>query len=390
MINQKKKLAFILGGMSSGGPSRSFLNVSSLIDYNKYDVDLILFSKGGVLINEVPSEINIKLVNPRGLFCSFSENKVQFLLWLPVRLLFGVLKKYFLNLFSGDKAKLWSLKRKFIHKDKCFYDLAISYAEGFSAYYLVDKINAQVKIARIPVNYDTISYRKDFDYKYFKQLDYLFSNSIGAKEKLCNHFPSLKPKIHSFFNISSKELIGKLASRDVGFSDDFTGFRIITLANAHKKKGVLLAMQACKRLIDDGFTIKWYWMGGRDKSGFLKILEQLELTEIFVFMPPRPNPFPFLKQADVYVHPSYSEGNSNAVIEAKALCKPIIIGNFHNAPEIIQHKINGLISELNPESLTETIKRLLNSPDLRDSFSEYWKNNFDGNESEMNKLLDLL
>jgi glycosyltransferase involved in cell wall biosynthesis len=390
MINQKKKIAFILGGMSSGGPSRSFLNVSSLIDYNKYDVNLILFSNGGVLIDEVPSEITIELVKPRGLFCSFSENKVQFILWFPIRLLLFVLRKYFLWLFKGDKARLWGVKKIFIHKDKCFYDLAISYVEGAPAYYLSESIKAKVKIARVPVDYNSIKSRATYDIRYFKKMNYLFTITEGTADILKDNFPSLKNRIKTFELITPRKLINNLAANGDGFRDDFNGIRILTLANAHVNKGVILALKACKILVNLNVPVIWYWMGGRDKTNFIEHLEKMDLLNYFFFMSPQVNPFPFLKQADIFVLPSYYEGKSNAINEAKAICKPIVITKFPTSYEIIEHNTNGLISDLNPESLASSIKLLVENQKLRARFSDYWEKNFDGNESEMNKLLDLL
>lgn len=55
----KKKILFIMGGLESGGGERSLINLLQLIDYSVYDVDLILFKERGMLLEQVPKEVNI-------------------------------------------------------------------------------------------------------------------------------------------------------------------------------------------------------------------------------------------------------------------------------------------------------------------------------------------
>ena len=46
-------------GLYSGGAEKSLVNLLNLLDYSKLDVDLLLFKKEGLFMNQVPSEVNI-------------------------------------------------------------------------------------------------------------------------------------------------------------------------------------------------------------------------------------------------------------------------------------------------------------------------------------------
>jgi len=45
--------------MRGGGAERTLINLLSKTDYSKYSIDLIIISNNGVLMQEIPKEVNI-------------------------------------------------------------------------------------------------------------------------------------------------------------------------------------------------------------------------------------------------------------------------------------------------------------------------------------------
>lgn len=89
----------------------------------------------------------------------------------------------------------------------------------------------------------------------------------------------------------------------------------------------------------------------------------------------------FLRNIDIFVLPSHSEGFGVSVAEAMALGVPVIATNVGGIPEIIKNNEDGII--VNPESpndLANAIEILATNADLRNKFSkkgeEYIVNNF--------------
>src|SRR5699024_3134236 len=74
------------------------------------------------------------------------------------------------------------------------------------------------------------------------------------------------------------------------------------------------------------------------------------------------NPYPYIKQADLYVQPSRHEGYCIALAEARCLEKPIVVTSFIGAFEQIDHEENGYIVETNEQALFQQIKYLLDHP----------------------------
>jgi glycosyltransferase involved in cell wall biosynthesis len=70
-----------------------------------------------------------------------------------------------------------------------------------------------------------------------------------------------------------------------------------------------------------------------------------------------------MMNADIFLFPSYAEGGARVVTEAMALGKVVI--TTWNSGSPITHGFDGIISELDIESLIFWINRIGNNPDLR-------------------------
>ena len=106
---------------------------------------------------------------------------------------------------------------------------------------------------------------------------------------------------------------------------------------------------------------------GRERKNLFKLRKELSITDRVNFMEPVPNPFPYIKKADIFVCSSMYEGLSNVILEAMALGKPVISTDHkHGANEIIENNRNGiLVPPANPQSLAEAILKTLEDGELR-------------------------
>lgn len=386
----KKKIAFVLGQMNQGGPARVFLNLMHLIGHEEYDVTLILFNPGGSLFNEVPDHVNIEYVKPRGFFCTKDENAFQYYLFAPWRFLIRVVAKL-LRITCNTKYNYnWKLTQLFVANNKQRFDLAMSLIEGRSNYYLAQLSNAKIKVGRIPTDYLTAKLNADFDKPYFERLNYIATNSEYNLKVLQSIFPSIADRFLLLKTIIIPELIRKKANCKKGFTDQFSGTRVLTLSRYDHTKGTDLAIDTCELLIKKDINFRWYVMGKGPKNHYHDIIKKRQLQNHFVLLNPRSNPFPYVKECDIYIQPSKYEGSSNAVKEALVLKKPTIITNFKTAPEHITHMQNGLIAEMSAESLSDAIIALISDTRLRESIVKNLSENSEANTKEVGKILGLI
>jgi glycosyltransferase involved in cell wall biosynthesis len=78
-----------------------------------------------------------------------------------------------------------------------------------------------------------------------------------------------------------------------------------------------------------------------------------------------------LAAMDLYVHPALMEGFGIAVLEAMAMCKPVVATATGGLPEIVQHGETGIVvAPGDPEALGQSVSRLLQDPARCKQFGE--------------------
>ena len=78
----------------------------------------------------------------------------------------------------------------------------------------------------------------------------------------------------------------------------------------------------------------------------------------------RQNPYPYIKNSDIYVQPSIWEGFGITVSEAKILSKPIVVSNINEFKEQIIEDYTGLIFN-DADEMASKIEMLLSDSELR-------------------------
>ena len=101
--------------------------------------------------------------------------------------------------------------------------------------------------------------------------------------------------------------------------------RVITTARLSKEKGIDILLRAWARVVRQEKGLKLIIVGDGPLAGELKKLsESLGVTESVTFMGMIQNVMGYLKNADLFVLPSRTEGLSNALLEAMSYGLPCI------------------------------------------------------------------
>ena len=271
------------------------------------------------------------------------------------------------------------------------YDLAVSYLEGGAAYFVADHVKTAKKAAFIHVDYEKAGYTRALDKDCYLAFDKIFTVSDEVREAFLKAYPELPDKTEVFHNILNKEEIVRRAEEGEGFTDGFTGMRLLSVGRLTAQKAFEVSVDAMKRLKDAGKNVRWYVLGeGDQRKKLQEQIDTLGLTEDFILYGAVNNPYPFMKQADIYVHASRFEGKSIAIQEAQILGKPMVVSDCSGNREQVCHGKDGLMCGLTPESLAENIMLLLEDEALRRKLgAAAAKKNADAAE-EIQKLLSML
>jgi glycosyltransferase involved in cell wall biosynthesis len=395
----KKKLLFIIPSLSAGGGEKSLVNLLSQIDFNRYKVDLFLFNHEGIFMEFVPKEVNI-IPLPR-LFQIFLNPLLTSVIKLLFKGEFSLLFSRILFAITNRRSENTSIReqRNWKHISKALeklegkYDTAIGFLEKSATYFCVDKVEAANKIGWIHIDYDQLGMDPLFDVHYFNNLNKLVTVSEECATILQNRFPCQSHKIEVVYNIVSPDIINNMANQvnNVFHKDTEDEITILSIGRLHYQKGFELAIESCKLLVRKGYKVRWYVIGeGTERKKLTNLIKKNGLEKNFLLLGLKPNPYPFIKQADIYAQTSKFEGKSIAVDEAKILCKPIIVTNYSTAMDQINDGRNGLIVEMDPHKIAKGIERLINDKTLRKQIIKNLSKEKIGTEEEINKLYEVI
>lgn len=387
----KKNILFVMSNLECGGAEKALISMLEVFDYSKYNVDLLLFNQKGIFLNKVPQQVNI-LEEPFGYKyynMSVKQAIAELLIKGKIKDAFGRLLSMFIYKIEKDSSRcnqrVWKYISSMFGKLDKEYDAAIGYLEGNPIYYCVDNVKAKKKIGFIHNDYDKLALNYTGDREYFKYLDKLITVSPECVEVLKNRFPEYSNKVDIMYNIVSSEVINKMAAENIDIEKNI--IEIVTVGRLDKQKGYDLAIEACKLLIDKGYDLKWYVIGeGTERNQLEELIRIYNLKDRFILLGLKENPYPYIKQADIYVQTSRFEGKSIAIDEAKILHKPIVVTNFTTVRDQINDRINGLVVEMDSNSIFKGIEELIVNGKLKRRLVRNLTEEYLENENEISKL----
>ena len=146
------------------------------------------------------------------------------------------------------------------------------------------------------------------------------------------------------------------------------------------------------KLLKNFPDLKWYIIGYGNPTEEKKILDGIDkagVKDSVVLLGKQTNPYPFIKECDVYVQPSRYEGKSITVREAQILCKPVIVTAYPTAPSQIQDGVDGVIVPLDIELCVNAMTSFLKNKENQAEIVNYLSMHNFGNETEINKIYQL-
>ena len=385
--------------MEVGGVERSLISMLNNFDYENNNIDLMLYKHQGDFMKLLPKKSN--LLPEVDAYTSFRKSIAQLVKERKFKLAMARGKAKFEankmaaenNIFDSGYIQMqlmWKYSLPYLPKLDKEYDVAISYL--WPHYFVAEKVKAKRKIAWIHTDYSTIETDIDMDLKMWNKFDYIMAVSEECKNTFLKKYPSLKEKVRVMENITSPEIIRKMAEEDIeeNIKED-DSFKLVSVARFSHAKGIDNAVKALKLLHDRGLTnIKWYVVGyGGDEEMIRKLISENNLEESFILLGKKINPYPYMKFADIYVQPSRYEGKAVTVGEAQILGKPVLITNYPTAKSQVRYKYDGLICELSIEGIANGVENLFNNKDKLKLLEENCKNSDYSNSYELEKLYSL-
>lgn len=389
-----KRLLFVIPGLYSGGAEKSLINLLNLMDYTKYDVDLLLFKNEGLFLGQVPDKVKLISI-PDSLKYSYSSmDKTVFKnmdsFKAAVVRVFGT---SFCRIRYKDSEKQMRWKYFYSHSIKelsGYYDVALAYLHGEASYYVIDKVSAGKKYIWVHNDYAKIAGDDSFFKEYFARANGVITISKQCIEILKESFPELKHKFYMLPNLTSSVLLKKMAKEYIPkeYIKDIP--ILLSIGRLNIQKGFDYAIEAAAILKERGYKFVWYILGkGEMEAQLRNQIEKKGVSDCFELLGMRENPYPYIQYCDVVVQPSRFEGKSVVIDEAKILAKPIVVTNYATVRDQVVDGKEGIVVDITPENIALGIMKMLDSAELREKVSYYLSQmNYD-NASEIKLYYEL-
>lgn len=393
-----KKILIVYDRMMTGGTTTALISMLNEFDYNKYDVDLLLFDGNGEFNYLIPEKVKVLE------YAQISSRHLK-------------LKKLLVSILNGDCFRIFKsyIKYKNTHKgnlrniiyhyfsknqvqlsrkitDK--YDVAIGYIEGWSNHFVLSsKVNADKIIIWVHPDYKASYLIPEVDKKAFDKATNIVLVSKKCLESLCTCLPEYSHKAICIENVISYNYIRKRAEEtNIEIRKDKLNVCTVCRCDIYVK-GLDRMVNVLKMLNKEKYleNMHWHLIGdGPELPRLKKQAEEANLSENITFYGQKNNPLPYLAQMDLFVLPSRYEGKPVSVDEAKALNIPCLVTEYVSAREQVTDQIEGIVVENSEQGLYEGIKAVINDntilAQMKKNLSERKKNKF----SEMMKLYEIL
>lgn len=392
----KKNVLIVIHSLGCGGAEKSLVSLLSFLPADKWNIDLLVADRRGMFVKEIPDYVNqitdlydfenyaAPVSNRRKKICGVRDFFCQ-VKWQ----IFSRIPKLNDDLSWGEKR--WKLWGRYLPKMKKEYDLAVSYMNGFPNYFVVDKVKASKKILWVHNEFEKLGYNYEFEYGFYKAADRIVTISQACVDSILRVYPEFKEKTVVLENISSPSTINTMA-KDVPRDEymEHQRIKLLSIGRLSEQKRFDLAVKAAKILKERNLDFLWYILGeGELRDELTSLIEEYELKNNVKLIGVKDNPYPYIKACDIFVQTSEYEGKSIVLDEAKILCRPIVVTNYKTVNNSIKNDVNGLIVDINEESIAEGIYNLMISNDKRNSYSMNLESDSDGNESEIEKYISL-
>ena len=367
----KKKLIFITEALWIGGIETALVNLLNRLDHDRYDVTCLILRDCQEMAYRITPKCRL-IVSDRQHAVTFREgyrykrmynlmeepqyaSKLRRLIWRILRLI----------LRAPEARRYAAYVKKQMGGEH--FDTAVIYSDR-AAETAVRAVSAD----RFLLFYHHGAMRKEYhDELGYRRAEKVISVSEALAEKLKAYRPQYAGKI-----ISVNNLIDVSGVREKSLEIPETVFpkncfNIVSCGRLAPAKGMDLAVAACAKLVQDGLTDIHWWIvgGGPDEASLLAQLRALGMERYVTLLGMQDNPYPYIRQADLYVQPSRFEGHCVTVLEARLLAVPIL-ATRNAAEEQLEDGKSGQLCKPDAASIADAVAKLYRIPELRRAFRD--------------------
>lgn len=208
--------------------------------------------------------------------------------------------------------------------------------------------------------------------KTYRKFDKIVCVSHGAKRGFVSRFgDDWEDVLVVRYNLIDGERISAAALETPALSVAPNVFSIVMVGNLRPEKGYDRLLPICRRLVDEGYAFHLTIVGGGSEyENVVRLLQELKLQNHVTLLGNQSNPYCYVKQADLFLLSSYSEGFSTVVIESIMVGVPAMVTECSGMDEILDNGAYGMIVPNTEEGIYDNLKKVLDDPTVLDAYRQ--------------------
>ncbi len=351
-----KKILIVNNNLDMGGIQKSLVNLLKEV-HSRYDITLLLFSKSGTLLKDVPEDVNI--ITPNRCYRMLGLTKAELRKYPFLFCMKFLLMKY-TSIFSRRSAmKLLGLFQRKIRG----YDTVISYSHLFhhkyfangSADFVLDKTIGKRKICLVHCDYLNSGTMSKQNNSLYSEFDKIACCSDSVRKRFLDGSRISPDKVFTLRNFYDFDIIKFANEKPYMYEDD--SINLLTVARLSHEKGVDKAIDAFHAA--GRKDIRYYIVGdGPQRSILENKVSDYHMEERIFFLGEQQNPYRYMLNADYLLVPSLHEAAPMVFDEANILGLPIITTNTTSAQEMVADNDGTVCENFDElENILENLKK---------------------------------
>lgn len=370
-----KKILIVNEWVASGGVEKVMKDLVLSLPETEYQITLAtFFDEKKVFQENYPSNIKYYQLS--------QAYKADHYPSRSVRHIFCALRRHFFQMV----AQAWFSLQNF--------DVIIAMKEG-SCMKLLSKVHAKKRIAWVHTDFETLYWTdgmfpsKEAERLCMAHYDHVIcvTNIVAESVKKLVGDPG---NLCVRYNPINYENIRACAQEECELTKATDGPLLVSVGRLAYPKNYAMLIDVCKELSETYAFELWIIGDGQDREELQNKINSDEIKCVKL-LGNKSNPFPYLRQADIFVSSSLSESYGLAIQEAMILGVPVIAVSCPAIVESMDERF-GLLTEPTKESMKNAIEQFLVNPEkvmeCRRNIHEYYAVN-SLYEERLKKITDL-
>lgn len=353
----KKKVLFLMPAMLGGGAEKVLADLLRHFDYARFDVTLYLEFREGPYLKDVPAQVRVlslhksnniwlqrlhRRLTERGWYATFHER---------------IYRPLFCRRLRGER-----------------FDAIVSFMEGsvvkFHSY-VADR--AARNLSWIHIDLVRKHWSLDFfrnaqdEQAAYRLMDRIVFVSEDAQRSFQQLYPTETEKCTVLYNlIDCEEIIRQSAACPI----EKRRFTICMAGRLNRQKRYDRALEVARLLKADGYDAEFWILGEGELEDELKgMAKELGMEDRVRFLGFVKPPYAYMRQADLLLLTSESEGLPVVICEAFCLGLPVVSTAITGPTELIGQSQAGLLTREAPEDICRGIECLIDKAPLRQEYA---------------------